>query len=244
MSPNSDCEHHQASLKKHPRNQTFDSEEPFGNDPSLSLLGATGAFQSFDPTSALFSWSGWRPSHHYHGTPERIRSYVTEQTAGSEVQQQKWDEDKGGPDGRVPARLRDEVMGFIWRSRDNRKGRHALALRLGEDGQTQPYGTLEPTNSLAATLRGICALFTRFPFSDISWCVAVVYTLGSIMWVANGFISVLPLIGPHSSQDLEPASTWTAFAGASIFFVGSYLLFLEAINANRSQGRTRWSCSG
>jgi hypothetical protein len=77
------------------------------------------------------------------------------------------------------------------------------------------------------------ALFTRFPYWDISWCVAVVFTLGSVVWVANGFTGVLPLVGQYPAEEMELANTWSAFAGSLIFFLGSYLLFLEAINANR-----------
>ena len=97
-----------------------------------------------------------------------------------------------------------------------------------------PSGQATPANSLPATLRGIRALFTEFPYWDISWCVAIVYMVGSLVWVANGFTGLLPLVGNYSSEGLKLANTWTAFAGASIFFMGSYLLFLEAINANRS----------
>lgn len=232
MSPESHCESNTARAKE-PRNERFDSDQrPFNDDPSLSLLGATGTYKLFNPTSALYSWSGWNPSHDHPSTPEH--GHATDHVSSDEARQQHSSEDEGEPGGHFPAKRKDDLLSFVWRSRDNRKGRHALVLRRGDDGQMQPHGTLEPTNSLPATLRGICALFTRFPYWDISWCVAIVYTLGSMVWVANGFTGVLSLVGKGSSKQLTSANTWTAFAGASIFFLGSYLLFLEAVNANRT----------
>lgn len=230
MPPERHCEANTARTNE-PRNGRFESDQPFDGDPDLSLLGATGAFRNLDPTSAQYSWSGWREAHHHPSADSQ--SYGLGDVSSDERRQQYWGEDEGTSEGHFPARRKDDVLAFLWRSRDNRKGRHALLLRRGKDGQKQPQGTLEPTNSWPATLRGIVRLFTRFPYWDISWCVAIVYTVGSLVWVANGFFGVLPLVGRGSSQKLTPATTWSAFAGASIFFLGSYLLFLEAINANR-----------
>lgn len=236
MSPERDCESNRTDSKE-PRNKRFDSDgQPFHDEPSLSLLGATGAFKFLGPTSALYSWSGWKQSHHYH--PESERRSATERSPllSSDRQQQRYESDEeqdGEPEGHFPAQNKDDTLGFVWRSRDNRKGRHALVLRRDEDGDKQPHGTLEPTNTLSATIRGIGSCFTKLPYWDVSWCVATVYTVGSMVWVANGFTGVLPYLDKYSSEELKSANTWTAFAGASIFMLGSYLLFLEAINANR-----------
>lgn len=197
------------------RNSRFDSDQPFHDDPSLSLVGATGAFRFLNPTSALYSWTGWKPSDHHR-------------------EQRALTEDEREREGLLPARHKDEALGFVWRSRDNRKGRHALALRLGDDGRKQSYGTLKPTNSPSATLRGIYAIFTNFPYWDLSWIIAAVYTFGSFVWVANGSVSLVTSGQKAPAEGLTLANTWIAFAGASIFYLGSYLLFLEAVNANRS----------
>ena len=203
-----------------PRNERFDSDQPFEHDSSLSLLGATGAFKYFNPTSAQYSWRGWH-SVHDSSLPEHSS-------------QQSWSADDEEPEGHIPARRKDDLLSFVWRSRDNRKGRHALLLRRGDRGEKQPHGSLQPTNTLSATLHGILALFTKFPYWDISWCIAIVYVVGSIVWVGNGFTVLLPQIGGGLSEDMQRATTWTGVAGASLFFVGSYLLFLEAVNANKS----------
>lgn len=66
----------------------------------------------------------------------------------------------------------------VWRSRDNRKGRHALALTPSvAEG---PHETPKPTNSFSATLAGIARMLTRYPVWDVSYDVAVVFTLGSV----------------------------------------------------------------
>ncbi|KAL2214740.1 hypothetical protein CC79DRAFT_1265049 [Sarocladium strictum] len=235
MSYERDCERNRTKSKGS-RNERFESDEqPFDDEPSLSLLGATGAFKFLGPTSALYSWSGWKQSHHYH--PESERRSATERSpllSNDDRQQNDSDEEQDGePEGHFPAQNKDDTLGFVWRSRDNRKGRHALVLRRDEAGDKQPHGTLQPTNTLSATVRGIGTFFTKFPYWDVSWCVATVYTVGSMVWVANGFTAVLPYLSKHSSEEMQSANTWTAFAGASIFMLGSYLLFLEAINANR-----------
>lgn len=54
----------------------------------------------------------------------------------------------------------------VWRSRDNRKGRHALALAAA------PH--------TPAVLAGLGRMALRWPVWDISYDVAVVFTLGSV----------------------------------------------------------------
>jgi hypothetical protein len=39
-------------------------------------------------------------------------------------------------------------------------------------------------------------MWTQFPYWNISWLVAVTFTLGSIIWVLNSFFTLLPLQVP------------------------------------------------
>lgn len=132
----------------------------------------------------------------------------------------------------------------IWRSRDNRKGRHALALTpsakestalQGGQQQHQPR-PLTATNTAKAVLQGVCRMLLRYPVWDVSYDVAAIFTLGSVVWVLNGFLVLLPSVRPASSWPGE--SEWgggvSAAVGASIFEFGSVLLMLEAVNENRS----------
>ena len=62
----------------------------------------------------------------------------------------------------------------VWRSRDNRKGRHAALI-------TGPEVTAPPaTNTLAEIWRGVVKLFTRYPVWDVSYDVATIFTFGTL----------------------------------------------------------------
>ena len=79
----------------------------------------------------------------------------------------------------------------IWRSRDNRKGRHAVIVvrererddakgararvREGEGGDIL---TPNATNTLTETFKGLVKMLVRWPVWDVSFDVAVVFTFG------------------------------------------------------------------
>lgn len=130
----------------------------------------------------------------------------------------------------------------LWRSRDNRKGRHALALTPSAADTTITTTTTTnsttppPTNTLHGTLQGLARMALRYPIWDVSYDVAAIFTLGSVVWVINGFLVLLPTTNPPASFSGE--SAWgggvSAVVGATIFEVGSVLLMLEAVNENRT----------
>ncbi|TQW03110.1 integral membrane protein [Cordyceps javanica] len=121
---------------------------------------------------------------------------------------------------------------FLWRSRDNRKGRHPLRVQRRPHSQVAaPRRSSHPRE----VLRGIVRTFTQFPVWDISWLVAFIFTCGSVVWVVNGFFAWLPLVRPSTEfqGEAEYGGGVTAFVGAIVFFeIGSLLLVLEAINTN------------
>lgn len=85
--------------------------------------------------------------------------------------------------------------------------------------------------------------FTYFPVWDISWLVAFIFTLGSCIWVMNGFFVFLPTVAPSTEfpNEADYATGITAFIGAILFFeTGSILLIFEAINAD-SPGCFGWA---
>ena len=54
------------------------------------------------------------------------------------------------------------------------------------------------------------------------------FTLGSGVWVINGFFVFLPALGV---MDLNlTICGWTAFVGGTLFEVGAYFALLEALN--------------
>lgn len=79
-------------------------------------------------------------------------------------------------------------------------------------------------------------MLVSYPVWDISWCVAWIFTLGSVLWVLNAMFVFLPYIAPSSTfkDEILTAGGVTAFIGATIFEIGSVLLMLEAINENRA----------
>lgn len=78
-------------------------------------------------------------------------------------------------------------------------------------------------------------MLTFYPVWDISWLVAYTFTLGSVVWVLNGFFAFLPFVTKtqFKGQVLYGGGI-TAFIGATIFEIGSAFLMLEAINENRT----------
>lgn len=152
---------------------------------------------------------------------------------------------EGGPSPPEPAEQEQQQkhhpgIYHVWRSRDNRKGRHALALTpstAAAAAATTSSSHHQPTNTLRGTLAGVSRMTLRYPVWDVSYDVAAVFTLGSVVWVLNGFFVLLPLTDPGSAWPGE--SLWgggvTAMVGATIFVAGSVLLMLEAVNENRSE---------
>ncbi|KAB2577081.1 putative integral membrane protein [Lasiodiplodia theobromae] len=126
-------------------------------------------------------------------------------------------------------------VSWKWTSRNNRKGRHALQVQPISSPAVQhelPRKTTHPTQ----ILRGVGRMLTRFPVWDISYLVAVIFTLGSAIWVLNAFFVLLPLVRPSSEFQNEVlyGGGVTAFIGATVFVVGSVLLLLEAVNDDRA----------
>lgn len=121
---------------------------------------------------------------------------------------------------------------FRWRSRDNRKGRHALAVEpLASDVQSPIK-----SSSVRAIRQGVGRMVKQVPYWDISYLVAIIFTLGSCVWVVNAFFVWLPLVKPSTkfNDEITFGGGISAFIGATIFELGSILLMLEAINEDRA----------
>lgn len=123
---------------------------------------------------------------------------------------------------------------FKWRSRDNRKGRHTLLVDPSDS--SGKYITPKPTTTLHAAGQGILRMVTQYPYWDVSYLVAIIFTLGSVVWVINAFFAWLPLVRPSTEfhNELLYGGGITAFIGATIFEIGSVLLMFEAVNENRA----------
>ncbi|CAK7269889.1 hypothetical protein SEPCBS119000_003801 [Sporothrix epigloea] len=142
----------------------------------------------------------------------------------------------------------------IWRSRDNRKGRHAIVVTRdflrhrhhslhGDKSHTEKTpGASESdiTPPSSNSWRGIAHILgrmvVRYPIWDVSYDVAMIYTLGSVIWVINSFFVWLPLAAPWTEFPNEEMTGGgvTAVVGATVFEVGAILGVLEAVNENRA----------
>ncbi|KAL8791789.1 MAG: hypothetical protein Q9195_005598 [Heterodermia aff. obscurata] len=203
------------------RNKSFSaSRQPFRSREAIQLADArtTGPFTFLNPTRAHFT--------HTAIPPQKPSGSNDDQPAVSSPQE------KGH-------QSKDEQLasdiGFKWRSRDNRKGRHALTVQPSSLESSQ-YLTPKPTSSLQETGKGILRMCTQYPYWDVSYLVAVIFTLGSVVWVLNAFFAYLPLAQSQTEFGTEIlyGGGITAFIGATIFEIGSVLLMLEAVNENRT----------
>lgn len=197
------------------RSEKFElGREPFRDNKSLALdkSGIVGPFKQFNPTSAQLRCDLSA------ATNSSTRSTSSNARVGGDT------------------RTQSTAINFLWSSRDNRKGRHTLCVppAASDSGRqvTVPPLARHPT-SIA---QGIYRMLVYYPVWDISFDVAYIFTLGSVVWIINAFFVFLPLLRPSTefSGELYYGGGITAFIGASVFEVGSILLMLEAINEDRS----------
>lgn len=167
------------------RNKQFSSRTPFSHQGShnLTLQHAHGPFQFLNPTQGLFRHSlpTSTPSSHLTtdsaeaggGSPNNNAGQVGSTAAASATAIKHWPSVEG--------------VNFLWRSRDNRKGRHPLRVQkpLPDSSNNALLGAPRPSSHPREVLKGIVKTFTCFPVWDISWLVAFIFTAGSVVWVCN-----------------------------------------------------------
>jgi hypothetical protein len=128
------------------------------------------------------------------------------------------------------------TVSYKWTSRNNRKGRHAIVAHADASRTGTGHTIPPPTSSLKSIACGIWRMFTNYPVWDISYDVATIFTIGSVVWVINAFFVWMPLVRPDTEFKNEElyGGGITAFIGATIFVIGSVLLMAEAVNENRT----------
>jgi hypothetical protein len=197
-----------------------------------------GPFTFLNPTSRRYPLS-WKP-------PGEDSS--SEGTPGKSNDLPK----PGEPLAKKNDELGAEEVQRLYRTRDNRKGkspfleaqflinifvfagRHAIVVTpTAEKGK---YLTPPSTSTAKETLKGIWRMFSTYPYWDVSYLVAIIFTFGSVIWCINAFFVWLPLQDPSTEfpGEIANAGGITAFIGATIFEFGSILLMIEAVNENRA----------
>jgi hypothetical protein len=191
---------------------------PLRNNDSMQPIQSKirGPFAFLNPTQA-----------HYEHRLNTSSNYNRLQTTGTPTS-------ASGPVDST--QLSAQNIEYKWTSRDNRKGRHALVTK-SPSVQHPEANISTPPKSTAWTsiLHTTWLMITSYPVWDISWCVAYIFVIGSVLWVINSFFVFLPFIRPSSTfhNEILVGGGVTAFIGATIFEVGSILLMLEAVNENR-----------
>ncbi|CZR62899.1 uncharacterized protein PAC_12796 [Phialocephala subalpina] len=99
------------------------------------------------------------------------------------------------------------------------------------------YPTRSPTQSNPGFFRKCKLMCTKFPVRDMSYLVGVSFTIGSAVFVVNGFFLLLPLIAPSTNFSTETpyATPASSVIGTLIFLVGSWVAVLEALNLDRGE---------
>lgn len=139
----------------------------------------------------------------------------------------RFDTSKGPSTGESSEKGFDGHTQFQWRSRDNRKGRHTLIV--SHDHPNVP-------SKVQAALAGIRRMFTTCPYWDISYLIAVNFTVGSAIFIVCGLFYWLPVAYPSTSFSNEATigGGVTSVIGATFFEVGAILLIFEAVNENQT----------
>lgn len=171
------------------RNRRFLTREPFHNDARLTLHHAEGPFGFLNPTRAHFDHSAFAPGSASDET-------ATPHESGDDAKA-RHEPPKQAADSNVPAKN----VRFLWRSRDNRKGRHPLLVQEPLPGEDAPFMVPRRTSHPREILKTVIKTFTHYPIWDISWLVAFVFTWGSMVWVLNVSLGCTEKIN-HASVSL------------------------------------------
>ena len=72
-------------------------------------------------------------------------------------------------------------------------------------------------------------MVTHFPYWDVAWLVAKMFTRGSVVWVIKALLVFLPLVRPSTElkDEILVGGRVLAFIGATIIEIGNVLLMVE-----------------
>lgn len=120
-----------------------------------------------------------------------------------------------------------DKLHYAWRSRDNRKGRHVLIL---------PRNHPSTPSRTSRLLRGLGRMCTVWAYWDISWWIAVLFSVGSAIFIVCALFYWLPIAYPSTEFAHESGTGGgiASFVGATLFQVGAVLLVFESVNENQT----------
>ncbi|ORY68736.1 uncharacterized protein BCR38DRAFT_406638 [Pseudomassariella vexata] len=124
----------------------------------------------------------------------------------------------------------------VWRSRDNRKGRHAVAI--SSERVEKKHGLLrhpKATDSWGQTWRGVGKMLVRYPVWDVSYDVALLFTLGEWCFFTPllSICAVSALLRSYGEtltlwMDGWMADTGSEYKGSVIWVFNGFFVWLPA----------------
>ena len=111
-------------------------------------------------------------------------------------------------------------------------GRHALIIPSHVSKEDAP----QITSEWSAVGKGIWRMCTTFAWWDVSWWIAVLFSVGSALFIVSAFFYWLPLEAPSTEfpgETLAGGGILSAI-GATLFQIGAFLLIVEACNENQA----------
>ncbi|WWC67354.1 uncharacterized protein I206_101262 [Kwoniella pini CBS 10737] len=125
-----------------------------------------------------------------------------------------------------------------WNSRRARKGRYSTKVHNIHYTKSSLNDLENEEPSIQSnTFSRIKKEESKLQFNlklDITFWLAIAFTLGSMVWVVNGFLVFLPILRPSLDiPSYTKTASATAFLGGSIFEIGAYLGILEVLNRGK-----------
>lgn len=149
----------------------------------------------------------------------------------------RWN-DEDSTTGTVPAGSISHERAFLWRSRDQRKGRNSIAVPTSAATSPSRPWRQRFGFGFGQLLKGVWRMCTHFPYWDMAWWSGWTYTIGSALFVMDGAWAWRAVAYP----DLDPASLSTYggplsfFFGAVLYQIGAVMSYFEAINDGSFSG--------
>ena len=201
------------------RNKSFRHPERQSIQPDFALhhQTITGPLGFFNPTRARYGFKGTEEADVGAQDDDSRKSNAG---SGAQVQWNTRDNRKG----------KQSIISSILPCPNHISGRHTLVI-----SHSSPLAsTIRSSTDAQAVLHGIGRMFTVFPYWDISWLIAVFFTVGCLVFIACGLFYWLPIAYPRTQFTNEGtiAGGVTAFIGATLFQIGAVLLLFEACNEN------------
>ena len=127
---------------------------------------------------------------------------------------------------------------FLWRSRDNRKGRNSIAIPIA--AITSPSRQLRERFifDIKHIAAGIWKMMTTFAYWDMAFWSGWAYSIGSMLFVIDGGWSIEDALGVKSENPnlVTYGGPLCFFIGALFYQLGATMAYLEAVNDGSFQG--------